>query len=311
MRTTKFLALPSNATHLLQPLDVAYFCLMKVAWRKMLKDWKETAAGSRCTSVPKDQFPISKTSGIAWLRVQKTWSPGSTSQGFILLTNSQSLKGCLLVVFIHPFLLLSGRASLNRLWRSEKKWPKPVKARERSWMSPQEKAIQQRKSMLLWHQKSTRQLSAPGATPRTTTQPSASGTTSSPEPQSSTLGIQQQVSLLRQKKQRRDSSSSSDDASAEFSLQDSEESETFSDLEEQPTPSTPPPQSSSFLQNLMVGDNVLVRNEDHLYLGQIIEIKNDEEVLISAIKKSAQNWRWPAKPNEIVQKINPPAQVGR
>ena len=53
----KFTALPPNATHLLQPLDVAYFRPMKVVWRKVLKEWKETAAGSRCTSVPKDQFP--------------------------------------------------------------------------------------------------------------------------------------------------------------------------------------------------------------------------------------------------------------
>ena len=68
----------------------------------------------------------------------------------------------------------------------------------------------------------------------------------------------------------------------------------------------------------MVGDYVLVRYEDDLYPGRIIEIKNDEEVLISAMKKSAQNWRWPAKPDEIfyskdeiVRKINPPTQVGR
>ncbi|XP_046689058.1 MFS-type transporter clz9-like [Homalodisca vitripennis] len=57
MNNIKFIALPPNATHLLQPLDVAFFRPMKVAWRKILKDWKETAAGSRCTSVPKDQFP--------------------------------------------------------------------------------------------------------------------------------------------------------------------------------------------------------------------------------------------------------------
>lgn len=36
----------------------------------------------------------------------------------------------------------------------------------------------------------------------------------------------------------------------------------------------------------MVGDYVLVRYEDDLYPGRIIEIKNDEEVLISAMKKS-------------------------
>lgn len=52
-----FVALPPNATHLLQPLDVAYFRPMKGEWRKILNDWKETSYGSRCTSIPKDQFP--------------------------------------------------------------------------------------------------------------------------------------------------------------------------------------------------------------------------------------------------------------
>lgn len=151
----------------------------------------------------------------------------------------------------------------------------------------------------------TRQLFVPGATPAT-------------EPQPSTSGIQQNVNLPRQKKRRRDSSSSSDDASAKFLLQDTEESETFSNLDEQPPPSTPPLQSSSFLQNLMAGNYVLVRYDGELYPGQIIEVKNDDEVLVSAMKKSPRNWKWPAKPDkifyskdEIVQKINQPTQIGR
>lgn len=57
LNSIKFILLPPNATHLLQPLDVAYFRPMKVAWTKILKDWKDTAAGSRYMSVPKDQFP--------------------------------------------------------------------------------------------------------------------------------------------------------------------------------------------------------------------------------------------------------------
>ena len=43
-----------------------------------------------------------------------------------------------------------------------------------------------------------------------------------------------------------------------------------------------------------------------------------EELLISAMKKSAQNWKWPAKADkifhsndEMVQKINPATQVAR
>lgn len=52
-----FICLPPNATHLLQPLDVAYFRPMKIAWRSTLNEWKHNVRGSRSSSVPKDQFP--------------------------------------------------------------------------------------------------------------------------------------------------------------------------------------------------------------------------------------------------------------
>ena len=35
-----FVALPPNSTHLMQLLDVVYFRPMKMAWRKILTDWK-------------------------------------------------------------------------------------------------------------------------------------------------------------------------------------------------------------------------------------------------------------------------------
>ena len=71
---------------------------------------------------------------------------------------------------------------------------------------------------------------------------------------------------------------------------------------------------------------VRVRYEGEFYAHQdvriyprwIIEIKNDQELLISVMKKSAQIWKWPAKADkifysndEVIQKINPPTQVGR
>jgi hypothetical protein len=52
-----FIALPPNATHLLQPSDVAYFRAMKGEWRTILSFWKETTARSKCATNPKDQFP--------------------------------------------------------------------------------------------------------------------------------------------------------------------------------------------------------------------------------------------------------------
>lgn len=52
----KFVFLPSNSTHLTQPLDVAFFRPMKIAWRQILEEWK-LGPGKHEASVPKDKFP--------------------------------------------------------------------------------------------------------------------------------------------------------------------------------------------------------------------------------------------------------------
>ncbi|KAJ8933679.1 hypothetical protein NQ314_013867 [Rhamnusium bicolor] len=57
LNNVRFIALPPNTTHLLQPLDVTYFRPMKGNWRQILNDWKNTAKGSRFSGVPKDIFP--------------------------------------------------------------------------------------------------------------------------------------------------------------------------------------------------------------------------------------------------------------
>ncbi|KAJ8913064.1 hypothetical protein NQ315_006565 [Exocentrus adspersus] len=49
----KFVLLPPNSTHMLQPLDVAYFRPLKGAWRKTLEEWKLKNKGV----IPKTVFP--------------------------------------------------------------------------------------------------------------------------------------------------------------------------------------------------------------------------------------------------------------
>lgn len=51
----KFVFLPENSTHLMQPLDVSVFAPMKRQWRAVLGRWKEEceAAGTNFATVPK------------------------------------------------------------------------------------------------------------------------------------------------------------------------------------------------------------------------------------------------------------------
>lgn len=50
----RFCFLPANATHLAQPLDVAFFRPMKQAWRKILETWKK-GPGRKYSSIPKEK----------------------------------------------------------------------------------------------------------------------------------------------------------------------------------------------------------------------------------------------------------------
>jgi hypothetical protein len=53
----RFIALPPNSTHLTQPLDVAYFRPMKIAWRKVMSEWKTSAQGKCASTINKSKFP--------------------------------------------------------------------------------------------------------------------------------------------------------------------------------------------------------------------------------------------------------------
>ena len=63
-----FLSLPTNTTHLLQPLDVGVFGPMKSAWRAILKRYKLETKGQR---VGKEDFP-----GL----IAKLWDTSFTPQ---------------------------------------------------------------------------------------------------------------------------------------------------------------------------------------------------------------------------------------
>ena len=62
-----FTFLPPNATHILQPLDVAVFGPVKKEWRQILRDWRSESRSPG--TIPKTQFPT---------LVQRLWSSMST-----------------------------------------------------------------------------------------------------------------------------------------------------------------------------------------------------------------------------------------
>ena len=53
----EFVCLPPNATHLLQPHDVAFYAPLKRAWRHILEQWKLRQRQHE-TNVPKADFPL-------------------------------------------------------------------------------------------------------------------------------------------------------------------------------------------------------------------------------------------------------------
>nr|CAI5826190.1 unnamed protein product [Callosobruchus analis] len=52
----RLIMLVANSTHLLQPLDVAYFSPLKAAWRTVLTQWRTTSQGKIAVTLPKNKF---------------------------------------------------------------------------------------------------------------------------------------------------------------------------------------------------------------------------------------------------------------
>lgn len=50
----KFICLPPNTSHIAQPLDIAFFRLIKGAWRDLSRQWKKTKTGSNYSTFPKE-----------------------------------------------------------------------------------------------------------------------------------------------------------------------------------------------------------------------------------------------------------------
>lgn len=88
----QFIFLPPNATHLCQPLDVAFFSPLKKEWRKILTEYKIKNPSS--SSLEKSMFPrlLKKLIGSANLNHKQTIVSGFKTCGIVPLDRSQVLK---------------------------------------------------------------------------------------------------------------------------------------------------------------------------------------------------------------------------
>lgn len=80
----RFVLLPPNSTHLLQPLDVAFFAALKKKWRTTLTEWKLQNKGC----IPKSEFPrvFKKTLTAMEPTMQQTIKSGFRACGIFPLS---------------------------------------------------------------------------------------------------------------------------------------------------------------------------------------------------------------------------------
>lgn len=88
------ICLVPNSTHLLQPLDVAYFASLKTFWRQTLFDWRQTKDGKRCVALPKAVFSqlLKKTLALCENTSRQNLQKGFESTGMFPICRETVLK---------------------------------------------------------------------------------------------------------------------------------------------------------------------------------------------------------------------------
>lgn len=304
----KFIALPPNATHLLQPLDVAYFRPMKIQWRKVLGEWKQSPSGSRCATVPKDELPRLLKQLMTALAPD---APQNLKSGFrktgiyplnkmevlqrlpeaVLDSSLGSMRECVSDVFIEELRKRREDATRSRA-------PK----RRKNLNVPAGKSI------------SSEEVEAAIAASEASKSKKGKKKTKNPTKKSSQKKARKEV----------EETDDSDDAFSVHESEDSSGEESFTSLMESP-PTSPPPninsdeeENGSDIQDeprFRVGDYVVVNFEGQMYPGRVT-VARPEEYMVNAMARSGKLWKWPAKKdeilyssNEVLYKINAPQEV--
>lgn len=290
----RFVCLPPHSTHLTQPLDVAYFHPMKVAWRKILQNWRKTSHGQKTSTLQKDQFPkLLKVLTEALMESKgENLVSGFRKCGIVPLNRNQVLdripKRNLQVTDISD-------AFLNALAERRETAAKPNQMRKRKKLN-----VEAGKSICLEQFEDV--------------QPETSAENASKRPQ---------------KRCRSKKSIESSDDSDHFSVHDdSADDDVFnsiiptSDEENDNAPITMARDAifdETWKDSLKQGDFVAVLYNGQKYPGEVVQIiSKDVGVVVSCMQKLTKSWKWPEKTDlctykwhDVFQKIKPPKPLRR
>lgn len=310
----KFIALPPNSTHLLQPLDVAFFRPLKSHWRDVLTIWKKTTSGSRCMNVPKDEFPRLLKELIAALEpdAKNNLKSGFRKTGIFPLDKTKVLQRLPKAVLQESLGLMIdhvGEVFIEELNKRREEVTKIRATRRRKKLNvPPGKSI----GFADVEEASTSKEATTSAGRENTQRKASKSSCKKSSPLEAT-------------------DEETDNSSATFSLRDSddsmewfEEDSNESNADSAPLSVIPNNTSNVFELNgtsttdsFKAGDFVVVNFENQLFPGKVTDVK-DEGYMVSVMVRSKIYWKWPARPdeilystNEVLYSIDPPRPVGR
>lgn len=285
-----FICLPPNSTNVTQPLDVAVFRPLKLAWRKILQEWRDTESGSRISGIPKDTFPSLLKKLIET----------------ILPTVKQNLISGFRKCSIYP---INKQELLSKFRRQQQVDMQTVGDSFLQYLQDKRKDIE---GVNIPGKQKRKKLSVPAGQSITVDD------------------LSKEIGTVKAKKKSGHPKKTvfltvggdSDDSTEleEMELESDDLSETFSDTETE----IATPKTSCFTleqrKDLKKGDFVTVKYNGEEYPG-IIEKLSDNNTggpTVSCMMKFGRSWKWPAKEDsmeydweDIIRKIAPPTLLSK
>lgn len=273
------ICLPPNSTHLTQPLDVAFFRPLKIAWRKVLSDWKDSEEGVRNTNIQKQYFPqlLSKLMELITPHAETNLKVGFRKCGIFPL-NAEEVLSRIPRTTCHPDIVQS---EFLRSLETRRSALTNVKSKRRKKMNvPAGKSVCAEQSLIM------------GITEET----SINGPTTSHSRQDEMVF----------------DDNSSDDVDFEELSKDQQVEKDFMNFVEGKG------HEFNFANVIRkVVSFVVFSYEGQLFPGEIVAF-DEKKVTINAMEKSLKMWKWPLKRDELTYSwsdvlggIQPPKQVSK